>query len=187
MATYFIADPHYFHEGIVRLCNRPFANASEMTATMAANWRAVVRPTDDVICVGDFAHRADPTELRKLFDSLPGNKHLVVGNHDGPATLALGWKTIKDIAYVTTDATKLVLCHYGMRVWPGQRKGALQLYGHSHGRLPGNSQSCDIGVDVLGFAPVRLSTIKAYLKTLSPPVDPEGGNDLDNDATFRRD
>lgn len=56
------------------------------------------------------------------------------------------------------------------------------LYGHNHCRLPGNQQSCDIGVDVMGFTPVRLQTIKAYLATLPALLDPEaGGDDLEND------
>lgn len=101
-ATYLIADPHFFHaspdrpDGIIRMCSRPFANGAEMNATMAANWRAVVRPNDDVFVVGDFAHRADPDELRKLFDFLPGRKHLIIGNHDdGLATRALPWESIR--------------------------------------------------------------------------------------------
>jgi hypothetical protein len=31
--------------------------------------------------------------------------------------------------------------------------------------------------------PVRLNQIKAYMKTLPPRVDPEGGDDLENDGT----
>lgn len=64
-----------------------------MNEAMAASWRAVVRPDDEIIVVGDFAHRADPAELRNLFDSLPGRKHLVAGNHDGEATKGLGWES----------------------------------------------------------------------------------------------
>lgn len=54
------------------------------------------------------------------------------------------------------------------------------LYGHSHGRLPGNTQSCDIGVDVMGFAPVRLNTIKEHLATLPLMVEPEARNDIED-------
>jgi calcineurin-like phosphoesterase family protein len=189
MTTHFLADPHFFHaspdkpDGIIRMCNRPFASGREMNEAMAASWRAVVRPNDDVIVVGDFAHRAEPEALRRLFDSLPGRKHLVVGNHDGPETLALPWTSIRDIAHVSVQSTRLVLCHYPMISWIGSRKPTtLQLYGHHHGRIPGNQQSADIGVDILGWAPVTLSTIKAHMATLPPRPDPEGGDDLDNDG-----
>jgi calcineurin-like phosphoesterase family protein len=183
LSTFLIADNHFGHPGIIRVCNRPFANVAEMNESMAANWRSVVRPDDTVIVVGDFAHRMKPADLRKLFDSLPGRKHLVIGNHDDKHTLALPWASICDIAYVSIDGTRCVLCHYPMLSWPGSRKGALMLYGHHHGKIPGNQQSADIGVDVLGWAPVRLNTIKAHMATLPPRQDPEAcGDDFETEV-----
>ncbi len=181
MATFLIADTHFGHESIIRLCNRPFADVSQMNEAMVANWNAVVKNDDDVIVLGDFAHRMDPEKLRKLFDSLRGRKHLVIGNHDDKRTLALPWASpSRDVVYTSIDSTRVVLCHYAWRTWPAIRKGALMLFGHHHGRLPGNQQSADIGVDVMGFAPVRLNQIKAHMATL-PFVDPEaGGADLEN-------
>jgi calcineurin-like phosphoesterase family protein len=154
-----------------------------MTHALANAWRSVVRPSDDVIVVGDFAHRADPVELKKLFDSLPGRKHLVCGNHDDKHTRALGWESQHELWHVSVDGQRLALCHYPMVSWNGSRNGkAIQLYGHHHGRIPGNQQSCDIGVDVMGWAPVRLATIKAYMATLPPRVDPETGDEFENDT-----
>jgi calcineurin-like phosphoesterase family protein len=178
VSTFLYADPHFFHESIIRMCGRPFSSVAEMNETLATSWRAVVRPNDDVIVVGDFAHRADPVALRKLFDSLPGRKNLIKGNHDDKHTLALPWENVRDIAALSIDSTHVVLCHYPMLSWPGSRKGALQLFGHHHGKLRGNQQSCDIGVDVMGWAPVRLATIKTFLATLPPRVDPEEGDDF---------
>jgi hypothetical protein len=40
------------------------------------------------------------------------------------------------------------------------------LYGHSHGRLPGNVQNADVGVDVMGWTPLRLGQIRDYMATL---------------------
>lgn len=185
MSTYFWADPHLFHEGILKHCpdTRPYNNAGDMTKALADAYRSVVRPGDDVIVLGDFAHRAEPKALRKLFDSLPGRKYLVCGNHDDDFTKSLGWEWVRDIAFLTVESTKLVLCHYPMLSWPGSRKQTtLMLYGHHHGKIPGNQQSCDIGVDVVGPAPVRLATIKAYMATLPPRVDPEHGDDFANDG-----
>ncbi|MCS3727286.1 metallophosphoesterase [Bradyrhizobium betae] len=184
-ATWLFADPHFGHESIIRMCGRPFANVAEMNQTMADAWRKVVKPGDDIIVVGDFAHRMPVDQLRKLFDSLPGNKHIVLGNHDGEETRELPWASQRDIAFVSIDGTRCVLCHYALRTWPCIRKGALMLYGHSHGRLPGNSQSMDIGVDVFGWAPLRLNQIKAHLATLPPLVDPEAGDDFENNESVK--
>jgi len=58
------------------------------------------------------------------------------------------------LATVGVDGVRVVMCHYGLRVWPGMRRKAIALCGHSHGRLPGTSMSLDAGVDCKGFAPV---------------------------------
>jgi calcineurin-like phosphoesterase family protein len=185
--THFIADPHFFHaspdkaDGIIKLAGRPFANGREMNDFMKAGWQASVRDDDAVICLGDFAfeRRVPSEDLRALFDALPGRKHLVVGNHDGELTKSLPWDSIWDMAHTVVESSKLVLCHYPMLSWNGSRKPTtLMLYGHHHGKIPGNQQSCDIGVDVLGFAPVRLSVIRRHMATL-PPRPPLQGGDLE--------
>ncbi|HEX7883577.1 MAG TPA: metallophosphoesterase [Afipia sp.] len=181
MATYLIADTHFGHTGIIRMCRRPFADVREMDAAMIASWSAVVRQDDTVIHLGDFAHRYDAAKLPKLFAALAGRKHLIKGNHDDAATLALPWQSVRDIAFSSIDSMNCVLCHYALRTWPKIRKGALMLYGHNHGRLRGNNQSCDIGVDVMGWAPVRLNQIKEHLASLPPLTDPESADDVEND------
>lgn len=186
MSTFLISDTHFCHSGIIKLCARPFSDVREMDEAMIASWNAVVRTDDTVIHLGDFAHRAEPDRLQKLFARLHGRKHLIRGNHDGAATQALAWESQRDIAFASIDSQNVVLCHYAMRTWPKIRKGALMLYGHSHGRLPGNTQSADIGVDVLGYAPLRLSQIKDYLATLPLMQDPEAAADIDDEPTSGR-
>lgn len=181
MATYLISDTHFCHSGIIRLCNRPFSDVREMDEAMIASWNAVVRTDDTVIHLGDFAHKAEPARLERLFARLRGRKHLIRGNHDNAATQALPWESQRDLAFTSIDSQNVVLCHYAMRTWPKIRKGALMFYGHSHGRLHGNTQSADIGVDVMGFTPLRLGQIKDYLATLPLMIDPEAGADIDAD------
>lgn len=183
MTTFLIADSHFCHEGIIRLCGRPFSDVSEMDAAMVDSWNAVVRKDDTVIHLGDFAHRAAADRLPKLFNALNGRKHLIRGNHDGEATLMLPWESISEVVHASIDSTVMTLCHYAWRVWPRQRRGAIMLYGHSHGRLPGDQRSMDVGVDVVGYKPLRVAEVKAYLAALPPFVDPEvGGADLENDS-----
>lgn len=64
-------------------------------------------------------------------------------------------------AEITVDATRLVLCHYPFRTWNGIGKGALNLHGHSHGRLKPLPRQIDVGVDVWGFRPVTLAQLRA--------------------------
>ena len=89
MSTFLIADTHFGHANIIRYCNRPFADVEEMDRTLRDCWNTAVGPGDDVIVLGDFACRLAPDRLRRLFDSLSGRKHLIVGNHDDRNTLEL--------------------------------------------------------------------------------------------------
>ena len=180
MSTFLISDTHFGHGAIIRMCARPFSDVREMDETMIAGWNKVVKKDDTVVHLGDFAHRYPADKLPQLFSSLNGRKHLMKGNHDDKHTLALPWESVRDIAYASIDSQNVVLCHYAMRTWPRIRKGALMLYGHSHGRLPGNVQSCDVGVDCMGFSPVRLKTIKEHLTTLPLMADPEARDEIDD-------
>lgn len=78
--TYFIADPHYGDERILRYENRPFQNAAEMDLKMIDNWNSVVETSDFVYILGDFG--ADGYEA-ELLSRLNGHKYLIKGNHDG--------------------------------------------------------------------------------------------------------
>jgi calcineurin-like phosphoesterase family protein len=164
MTTHFTADTHFGHESIIAMSARPFSTVEEMDEAMIANWNAVVSRGDNVWHVGDFAHRIDAKRKRAIFSRLNGSKHLVPGNHDDANTLSLGWASIGQIRQIIVESTKIVLCHYGLRTWPGSRRGAIHLYGHSHGTLPGNAQALDVGVDCWDFRPVTLGEIKEVLE-----------------------
>jgi calcineurin-like phosphoesterase family protein len=172
MTVWFTADHHFQHANIIQFCSRPFVDAEAMDDAMVANWNRYVAPDDTVWHLGDFAVTNKRVLLEGFFSRLNGRKHLIVGNHDGKDTCRLGWQSINELAEVTVDDQRIVLCHYGLRVWPGLRRGAIHLYGHSHGRLPGTSRSLDVGVDEWSFTPVCLPEILDRLKSL-PDVEPE--------------
>jgi calcineurin-like phosphoesterase family protein len=57
-----------------------------------------------------------------------------------------------------------VLCHYPLRSWHRMGRGALNLHGHSHGRLAPLPRQVDVGVDVFDFRPVTLAAIREHLR-----------------------
>jgi calcineurin-like phosphoesterase family protein len=166
--TWFTSDTHFGHANIIRLCRRPFLSVSEMDNVMVSNWNAAIDPEDEVWHLGDFAHRSarSPADyLRRL----NGRKNLIWGNHDSnQSKMAPGWITSQAYAEVMVDGTRLTLFHYAMKVWNSVGRGAVHLYGHSHGRLAGDAQSCDMGVDAWAFRPQSLATIKLRLARLPP-------------------
>jgi calcineurin-like phosphoesterase family protein len=188
MRTFFTADQHYGHASIIRHANRidpstgsQFTDVNRHDAHMIDLHNAVVGPKDRVIMVGDFAYKCEPRRLKAILSRLNGQKFLVIGNHDDSATLSLPWAApSQHLLNVSVDGQRIVCCHYGMRTWPGAARGAVHFYCHSHGRLPGNSRSLDVGVDCWDYRPVELAEIKLRLATLPPSTDVEGDPEPDS-------
>lgn len=140
------------------------ASVYKMDEEMIALHNSVVQQKDIVRFNGDFAFY-DVPEIERILKRLNGQKHLVLGNHDknirkniraltGPAL----FQSIKDYEEVTviepqpdvtqpTHRKKIILLHYGMRVWNHSHHGSWHLYGHSHGSLESHGKSTDCGVD----------------------------------------
>jgi calcineurin-like phosphoesterase family protein len=78
--TYFTSDHHFWHENIIRYCQRPFATVEEMNERMIKAWNAVAGQGDVVYYLGDFAMAFRPVEA--YLQRLLGEKHLILGNHD---------------------------------------------------------------------------------------------------------
>ena len=155
---FFTADTHFGHASARALHRRPFATTSEMDDAMVARWTAAVSPADTVWHLGDFAvrHPAPGTML----DRLHGTKHLVAGNNDPAAIAGLpGWASVTPYMELHVDNTPLVLCHDAFRTWRGMAQGAVNLHGHSHGRLRPQTRQFDVGVDVHDFRPVTLAEL----------------------------
>ena len=138
----------------------PFASTAEMDAALVAGWNETVVPGDTVWHLGDFAVRIAPERVAGLLASLTGIKHLIAGNNDTAAVRELpGWATVRDYAELDLDGQRLILCHYPLRAWNGQHRGALQLHGHSHGRLKPLPRQFDVGVDACEFRPIAVADL----------------------------
>ncbi len=169
MATFFTADTHFGHAAARALYRRPFASVAEMDEAMVANWNAVVTDEDEVFHLGDFAVRHP--NPGGLLDRLHGRKHLLIGNNDPPTVTGLpGWASVAPYLETTCDGTALVLCHYALRTWRDMGRGAVNLHGHSHGRLKPLPRQFDVGVDARGFTPVTLAQLRAPRRRNSPII-----------------
>jgi len=155
---FYISDTHFCHQRIMKMCARPFASIDEHDEAIVANWNSVVRDNDIVYHLGDFAFQLgiNSDRIRGLFHRLRGHKYLIIGNHDvdrrgdlHPTLAALDWAARPAHALRTRDGGRdLWLSHYAARVWPSQHYGSVHFYGHSHGNLPGQARSRDVGVDM---------------------------------------
>jgi calcineurin-like phosphoesterase family protein len=137
-----------------------------MDAAMVARWNEVVGPDDEVWHLGDFAVGQSAARTGELLDALLGTKHLIVGNNDGAATTSLTqWASVQHYAELDVDGTWLMLCHYPLRTWNRIGRGALNLHGHSHGRLAPLARQVDVGVDCWDFRPITLADIRVHLRS----------------------
>ncbi|AWN52619.1 metallophosphoesterase family protein [Methylobacterium sp. 17Sr1-1] len=162
MTTYFTSDTHFGDPRVLRIDRRPFPDLATHDAALVENWNAVVEPDDTVWHLGDFALGPPRERVQALLSGLNGQKHLIVGNNDGPSTLAArGWLSTAHYAEIDVDGQHLVLCHYAFRTWNRMGRGVVNLHGHSHGKLKPATRQYDVGVDAWEFRPVTLETIRA--------------------------
>jgi calcineurin-like phosphoesterase family protein len=138
------------------------------------NWNSIVTPKDHIYLLGDVTF-GKPGPTNEILSQLNGTKFLVKGNHDHHIERdykdQFAW--IKDYAeiYVQDAEQKhgkqmIILFHYSMRVWNRMHHGSWQLYGHSHGSLPEDSnRSMDVGMDAHNYTPISYNQIKEHMAT----------------------
>lgn len=161
MTIFITSDTHFDHENIIRLCERPFAGKDEMNETIVERWNAVIGPRDEVWHLGDFAFKG---EHQKFFDRLNGHKHLILGNHDDPKDLSVGWESVSWYRYLRHDGHRFVLFHYPILEWDGFYKGVIHLHGHQHNRDSAKraERRVDVGVDANDFRPWAIEELVHY-------------------------
>lgn len=145
-AIWFVADLHFGHEKVARI--RGFEDTVDHDLAVFMSWKKVVRPQDRVFVLGDisggsrYAEDAALDILRKL----PGEKHLIAGNHDGVASLHRnGYKqvdkfrgvfeSIRDFARIRLHKTDVLMSHYPY-AYEGDGKGREENTRYAQFRLP---------------------------------------------------
>ena len=170
---FYTADPHFFHQNILKHCARPFRSVEEMNRVILNNYRWTVGPDDDLWLLGDLAvvHVDRAEQLASMLHEIPGRKHLITGNHDKPWVRGLDiWTSVHDLVELRDQEIRVTLCHYPMLTWSGARRGAIQLFGHVHNNWSGSRNSVNVGVDCWDFRPVTLPEILNRASRL--PVNP---------------
>lgn len=122
-ATYFVADLHFGHERVSDI--RGFESTEQHDEFIFDSWMASVRPQDRVFVLGDISGGSTFGEERALglLASLPGEKHLIAGNHDSVASIHRnGYKktsrflevfaSVRDFARIRVQRRDILLSHY---------------------------------------------------------------------------
>lgn len=174
MSTWFTSDTHFSHKNIIKYqpnTRGHIDSVQEMDAILISNWNALVSPNDTVYHLGDFAF-TNQKAIYHILGSLNGKIHLITGNHDKAfgnegfrtnliesGLIAKFYRTYHE---VRIDKMFFVLNHYAQRVWNRSHYGTIHLYGHSHGSLPGEGKSVDVGVDSIELAEFTGRTLSPW-------------------------
>ena len=97
---WFTSDLHLFHDKEFLWSPRGFQNVKEMNDTIYTNWCNCVNWEDDVYILGDLMLNDNNAALN-IIKQLPGNLHIILGNHDTETRIKLYkdcWN-VKEICY----------------------------------------------------------------------------------------
>lgn len=165
--VYIWSDIHFGHTNIIQYTGRPFADVSEMNASMIANYQRVVTDNDIVIFGGDISFmNVDATN--EILHRLPGYKIQIVGNHDidRKGNLTNMHFDERHLCMIINDLTndiQLLITHYPLDSVP---PGCVNLHGHIHDKLA-NPWNINICVEHTNYSPISLDEVitkaKAYL------------------------
>ena len=179
---FFTSDTHFWHENIIKFCNRPFSSIEEMNDTIINNWNSVVKENDIVFHLGDFCF-CGSDKFKELIETLNGRIYLILGNHD--------WKTIKqwhatkfEGVYqqmsIKIDGRKIYLNHFPFLCYAGTyyrlEDAVWQLFGHVHSSDKNKNgldnqrlsmlfpTQYDVGVDNNNYMPVSFEEVKKIIE-----------------------
>jgi calcineurin-like phosphoesterase family protein len=155
---------YFNHANIIKYCARPFDGVNTMNAAMVANWNARVTEADTVVFLGDFG-MGPAGPLKYIRDHLNGHIIFVAGNHDYKKKWEVFLKPTDQLIQLKGNRfyryENLVLSHYPPEDDSWRSMGELWLHGHVHGAYTRIGDAINVGVDVWGFTPVSLETLRA--------------------------
>ena len=169
-----ISDTHFNHENIIKYCDRPFDNATQMNDYMVEMWNSVVKPTDKVYHLGDvymgpgFSREYTAHLLRYR---LNGHKRLILGNHDnGKDQILQGvfekidvWRMFPEfgllLTHVPVHEQSLFRGATGNEKDP---KKLLNVHGHIHTLAsPSKDHRC-VCVEQIDYKPINIEELRKW-------------------------
>ena len=176
--VWFTSDTHFWHENIIRFCNRPFSSIQEMNEELIRRWNETVPEEGVVFHLGDFAF-GGAKEWNEVMFRLNGKIYLILGNHD-MKQMKQGF--MQRFEHVTQQMTirvggqSIILNHNPFLTYGGCSRNTWQLFGHLHsGPLSDQGKDLtrlqvlfprqyDVGVDNNDYRPVSFLQVKTKIE-----------------------
>ncbi|MCP3681525.1 MAG: hypothetical protein GY861_02450 [bacterium] len=157
------SDLHFWHKNVMKFCKdtRPWDSLEEMHEALIEEWNSKVKPDDIIFSLGDFSFAGKDKTL-SILNRLQGNKVFIMGNHCKVFRSSLGQKNTYDYLELRVDGVKICMSHFPMASYNQQGRGALMLFGHTHGSYHPEGRTMDVGYDNLG----KIANIKDVMVEL---------------------
>lgn len=186
MTIFIVSDTHFFHDNIVRYCDRP-QNHCEIMETA---WNNTVGKDDIVVHLGDLAYGRTATlnRVKDLVARLNGRIYLFRGNHDRIFSRRRWLEVIGVSDYVSEHGTTLQLedyvfvymHHISAKQTPIHGKKTVYVshapikehdqlpyfYGHIHNHIDDSIRGTNVSVEVMEYKPWKLETLIERQKLL---------------------
>lgn len=169
---YFTSDTHFGSSMVLDFSRRPFKSTEEMDEELIRSWNSTVPEDGTVFHLGDFC---DDGIYEKYVSRLHGKIHLISGNHDKAVYPSL-FSSISEQMTIYVDGQRIILNHYPLLCFGGERTCTWQLFGHVHsggGNTDGYDlqrlgmlfpRQYDVGVDNNGFRPISYNELKGIIE-----------------------
>lgn len=169
MKTYITSDIHFSHNNIIKFCNRPYTDKSEMDEDIIKNWNETVTPDDHVYILGDVSFAPQARTIEILY-RLNGHLHLVKGNHDevmNHSEIKNRFISFRDYYEMKYQGNLIVMFHFPIAHWNKRHYGSYHLHGHLHGNPSGlKGRIKDVGMDTNNMKPYLLDDIMSELEKI---------------------
>lgn len=180
--VFIVSDHHFFHNNIIKYCNRPFETVEEMNEVLVKNWNSVIGPDDHIYHLGDFCFgNVEKWNWCLEPGRLNGHIHLILGNHDPdrifrPGTMIERFDSIEFQKVLIIDGWTVYLNHFPFASFSNNiDHKVVQLLGHIHSgptgignvMLNGNNlqwNQYDVGVDNNEYMPISLARAMEIIK-----------------------
>ncbi len=175
-----ISDTHFGHANILNFKGedgipfrgKDFNTCTEMDEFMVHNWTQRIAPEDKVYHLGDVMF-GDKDRFNALWARLPGQKRLLLGNHDDGHFLA-GINPVDGKKYFEKIMVwryfgeyDMILTHVPMQLentYEGEHKAYWNVHGHIHNNPPATKRHINISVEQTGYAPVDIEVLAKELR-----------------------
>lgn len=172
MRRYIISDTHFYHNNIIKHCNRPLSH----TELLVENLSKIIKREDVLYHLGDV-HFGTEQQLKDILSSIKGRKYLIRGNHDkwtDTKYMICGFDGVFDAIVVD----KYYLTHIPVQV----NNGFINIHGHLHNLGYSGESSFGVGYEDCNdrshmlYAPELMNYMPIHIDKLVSIYNKKGNN-----------